>query len=467
MIVFYKIVLLYFLSLVFAGFTFFCFIVLLWLECKNIPIILNKLNLLKRELLVEKRQEHEYKELKVRETLVLAAIAILFPYIIFLIFALMSDMLDSDYLYKLGGSLQGVTAPFSAGIAAILTFIAFWTQYSANKILIEDNRRQETSRRFYEMLKIHKNNVSELIFTRYSRVSDQNVEFENIPITERKGREIFKYYKIEFDFLYKFICIVDGIPNEASIESKRNALVIAYNIFYKKSYRSYAEMEFLLSIGNTIFQVKACEQYKTKINEIVNGSSYDMNKKAQLKIIFYELWNYKIFFGLQRPFIGHFELLNHYYRHLYLMVKLVADDSDLSYKAKRNLLRILRAQLTGKEQLMLFYNWISGNGCQWEALKENLDKPNAVLNNYFTRYRMIHNIIPEDVVFCSNSSGDKQAKEFIQMLKECCDDNNLPPKMCKKKEFDNDNEVLFQFEDWYPKGSLGFEYPTENERIIG
>lgn len=456
--------LLYLLSFLFAGIIFFSFIILLRLENKNFSAILEKIKKSKNEKKIEKNKEqgNEFKEIKVRETLFLAVVAILFPYIVFLIFAFVSDVLDDDYLYKLGGALQGVSAPISAGIAAILTFIAFWTQYSANKILIEDNRKQETSRRFYEMLKIHKENVSELVFKRYSRLPLENENYENISVTEKRGREIFKYYKIEFDFLYYFLCIVDDIKREDSLISKKKVLVEAYNIFYKRRYRSIQEQDILSNIGNAIFQNTKKEYYISAVDRIINMSGYDVIKKNSLRSKFHELWKYKLFFGQQQPFIGHFELLNHYYRHLYLMVKLVADDLDLSYKAKRNLLRILRAQLTDKEQLMLFYNWISNNGSQWEAMKENKDKPDAVLNNYFTRYRMIHNISPGDVVFCYGLREKDQPNLFIQMLKEICIEDNLPPKMCLKEEFEYDNEVLFQFEEWYPKGSLGFEYPNES-----
>jgi hypothetical protein len=97
-------------------------------------------------------------------------------------------------------------------------------------------------------------------------------------------------------------------------------------------------------------------------------------------------------------------------------------------------------------------------------MKEYAQKPNAILNNYFSRYRMIHNILPGDVVFFASMNLDEetQAKKLVQLFKDVCVEDNLPPKMCNKKEFDLENDVIFQFEDWYPKGTIGFMYPNEN-----
>ena len=432
--------------------------------CNKISCSYNRvLKFLKKILKV---RSSELKEVKIGEAIIFAVVAILFPYLIYLVFAVTSNVFNNAQLYQLGGALQGLSAPFSAGIAAILTFIAFWTQYSANKIMIEDNQKQETTRRFYEMLNIHKENVSELKFLLYtpkSYASNNIKSFDNVPISENKGREIFHFYNREFSFLYDFICIVDNIQRNSLFAQKKKAVVDAYNIFYKRKFRSSEERDLLNKIGNAIYESKNETEYKKRIFSAIENSLYDELQKREIENLFYRFWEHKLFFGKQKPFIGHFAFLNHYYRHLYLTVKLVADDSKLSYETKRNLLRILRAQLTDKEQLMLFYNWLSGFGCQWEAMKENKNNPDAVLKNYFTRYRMIHNIYPGDVVFCSKNDEKDRAKEFIHFYKMVCVDENLPPKMCLEKKYGIDNEVLFQFEDWFPKGTLGFVYPQQND----
>lgn len=90
---------------------------------------------------------------------------------------------------------------------------------------------------------------------------------------------------------------------------------------------------------------------------------------------------------------GRMDQLIPYYRRLFLTVKTVVQFNDdlFSYEDKRQLLRILRTQLSSAEQVLLYYNWKSGCGEQWE---EDSSKPDG--NHFFTDYRMVHNIIPRD-----------------------------------------------------------------------
>ena len=99
-------------------------------------------------------------------------------------------------------------------------------------------------------------------------------------------------------------------------------------------------------------------------------------------------------------FEGRIDQLVPYYRHLFLLVKTVAQaDSKLfTYDEKRQFLRVLRAQLSSAEQTLLFFNWLSGHGKEWE---EDASKSNG--NHFFTDYRMIHNIIPEQQPFTKES----------------------------------------------------------------
>jgi hypothetical protein len=66
------------------------------------------------------------------------------------------------------------------------------------------------------------------------------------------------------------------------------------------------------------------------------------------------------------------------------MVKFVAySDAITDYKSKMKYLKILRAQLSNHEQILLFYNWLStGYGGDWENEE----------NKFFTEYKIIHNL---------------------------------------------------------------------------
>ena len=127
---------------------------------------------------------------------------------------------------------------------------------------------------------------------------------------------------------------------------------------------------------------------------------------------------------------GHLDQLSSYYRHLYLTVKTVVqlDNRVLSYGEKRQFLRILRAQLSSAEQVLLYYNWKSGCGEKWE---EDSSKPDG--NHFFTDYRIIHNIIPKD---CRAFNSD-------EILKSLLDKNPNYKKI-------DDKDTLFELIDGYP-----------------
>jgi hypothetical protein len=83
------------------------------------------------------------------------------------------------------------------------------------------------------------------------------------------------------------------------------------------------------------------------------------------------------------PFTGHENRLGHYYRHLYSTVKYVVSKEKeglITYNKSREYLKVLRAQMSNDEQLMLYYNYIIGFGKDWEN------------DGYLTKYRMLHNL---------------------------------------------------------------------------
>ena len=69
---------------------------------------------------------------------------------------------EAEINYGLNGDAFGVINPFIAFLAAILTFIAFLTQYIANRKMLQDNRKQQAERQFYEMLRINQINVENI-----------------------------------------------------------------------------------------------------------------------------------------------------------------------------------------------------------------------------------------------------------------------------------------------------------------
>ena len=377
-----------------------------------------------------------------------------------IVFALLSPLVftkistgivfDSD-VTKISNGIS-IMSPFIAIAAAIITFAAFWKQYEANQELRkqaekdrEDNqnerdnaeiriRKQQIISRFYEMLQIHRENVKELEWNQSFHYEEGNSSQSQVECVQKRGRQIFFYYLIEFNFIYN---LIKGLYPELDIKERVKK---AYNIFYKNvddkrlSYEKRKEINKFIQndeyqLANGIFSICNIFGY------------YQIDSKDLDQLI-----DNKDYFKLQPLFKGHFDELNNYYRHLFLTVKTIANENkkklknkenkdDLSYEEKRDLLRILRAQLTNTEQIMLFYNWFSENGSQWEQ-----DNPNG--NHFFTKYRMVHNIMPSRIIPTHFFWGVRD--EYQNLI----DYLGTQPIYSYIKEYCSKDDPMFEFEDW-------------------
>lgn len=248
--------------------------------------------------------------------------------------------LGQDVNYGLNGDSFGVLNPFIALLAAGLTFIAFWVQYQANQKMLQDNKLQQAERQFYEMLRIHQENVEKLKIETHpsNRVYASNAT----------GHEVFRIFNHEFYFIYKNLANDD---KRASFES-------AYKIFF---------------LGRN----QLTENEKVWIEDVARRQSFiPVGGFAK----------------------GHVYQLDHYYRHLYHIVKYIALSKVFSEEEKHGFLKIIRAQMTSDEQMLLLYNWLAGFGKKWES-DENQQY-------FFSKYRMIHNIIPSDCIFTEKEIFD-------------------------------------------------------------
>ena len=268
-------------------------------------------------------------------------------------------------------------SPFIAIAAAILTFMAFWVQYNANQKIINENKRQQIERQFYEMLKIHNSNVKSF----HAKNDTTSITEKGITrgITyEAHGQDYISAVLAEFNAIYD--TIKGYMPNQ-----KSKWFPISYDLFY------YGY------------------EYAVRKNELSSACQMEL-QECMASPIFYDPPFTKLNIFGQSLFKGHLAQLNSYYRHLFLTVKTIVnvDNDILDYSEKRQFLRILRAQLTSAEQVLLFYNWKSECGRAWEGETESGKK-----NHFFTDYRMIHNINPSDC----------EAFEESELLKELMDIN--------------------------------------------
>ena len=284
------------------------------------------------------------------------------------------------------GDTFGIMNPFIAIAAALITFAAFWTQYQANQEMQKNSDKMQFERQFYEMLKIHSNNVKSLH-------AESSLESEHPVRKAAEGREYFSCLLEEFNLIYE------------KIEKSEGTIDI-----FNKTYRIFF---FGIDLMANHLKKETVEFFRNFVFQ--NSNTLVWQNHPKLTPIKDSL------------FTGRIDQLVPYYRHLFLLVKTVtqADEDLFPYADKRQFLRILRAQLSSAEQTLLYYNWKSGYGKQWE---EDSTKPGS--NHFFTDYRMIHNIIPKD---CWAFSSD----EILQSLLE------------KKTDYEklNGEDTLFELID--------------------
>ena len=257
---------------------------------------------------------------------------------------------------NIGDTIGGILGPFIAIAAAILTFFAFWVQYKANEQQKLDLKIERFENKFYELLKLHKENVNEL-------------DLGN----NLKGRKTFVHLTNELRVCYK-VC-ENVIPQDENF-SDINLIKFSYDIFYygigklseKYLFNRFNKNE--KKLYNIV--VKHLDLFQNQYNDLIkNPSLQDKNYKYKENITMNLLY---------APFNGHVSKLGHYFRHLFHIAKFVINQNSdlLNENQKYDYIRTLRAQLSDHEQLLMYYNAIAWFEDDWREL--------------FTTYRLIKNI---------------------------------------------------------------------------
>lgn len=321
-----------------------------------------------------------------------------------------SQTLDFTNTGNIGDTIGGLMNPFIALAGVMVTFLAFYIQYKFNEFQITEFRREiklnevkydkdKFENQFYEMLRLHRDNVNEL-YIKIKKKTDEKIIEEVV-----YGRRVFEYLTLELSIC----CVVAYYSFKKDNLTPKELLNEAYGIFFHGFRKTDLEKhQFFKNIYNLQILIEKFD-YEGFEKEI------DANLKIDKESMISERIEFQIFSGYSHQ-------LAHYYRHLFQTVKFVVqqDETLISYPQKRNYLRILRAQLSNSEQVLLFYNWYSDFGKQWE------DKN----NKFFTDYRMIHNLYNDILI--------SQFK-----LEEIFDINSG-----YKKEPNRDSDNLFEFQDW-------------------
>ncbi len=308
---------------------------------------------------------------------------------------LLSDKLDFSTTGEIGDTLGGIMGPFVAILAAILTFLAFWAQFKANQLQINIFAKQKEQ--FDKQLE------------------EQKIQF-NLQLQSQKNTEKLERFENKYYELVRFhrsnmaeIKIEDKIFSRECFIQMYSEFKYCYDIS-SKCLKSFSFKDQISKTDLTIFSYKICflglsvffeeqnqlSEIEKKLFETVKVHLEELHKNCKLQefqsTMHKHIYPYKIglviakekmdFIFYYVPFEGHISKLAHYYRHLFHTVKFVVNQNEdfISFNEKLDYLQTLRAQLSNHEQVMLYYNAVSGLGRAWFD------------NNYFTNYKMIHNI---------------------------------------------------------------------------
>jgi hypothetical protein len=308
------------------------------------------------------------------------------------------------------GATFGIMSPFIALAGVLVTFLAFYIQFKFNEFQINQFRsefklnqekyeRDKFENQFYEMLRLHKENVNEL-YIKTRRKYDSELKEETV-----YGRRVFEFFIKELSLAF----LVAQYSFKHEELTSKQLLNEAYGVFFHGLLiKDLSKHQFFQNLRELQLKIEKFD-YEGFDKELEKHMTYKSGDKISGKIDL-------------NIFEGYNDQLAHYYRHLFQTVKFIAkqDEKLISYSQKRNYLRILRAQLSNNEQALIFYNWHSDFGKQWEGEE----------NKFLTDYRMIHNLYNDILI----SKFD---------LEKIFDVNSG-----YRKEPNRQNDSLFAYQDW-------------------
>lgn len=320
------------------------------------------------------------------------------------------------------GGYFGVLIGF-AGIA--FTFIAFYIQYIANIQIQDQFRLQQFENQFQKMIDMYLNNKDKFSIIGYKNpdITKVTLDKNSLPLNDKiekilldkerarisggttashlvnrpfidsvtKDQIVFQKFVVELKAIDRIFRETYKNKNNITEEDLNNDRVtkekifsISYQTFFKglnKYSKEYEENPHIIDIGgewmNDAFKILKNLREIYKLDGTKEYKNLYKGNEGQWKTLWLKV-NYE-------PFKGYFHFLPQYYRNLFGIVKFVVNADKklkLSDDDKINYLRILRSTMSDYEQVLLFYNWLSGIGEDWENDK----------NKFFTDFKMIHNM---------------------------------------------------------------------------
>jgi hypothetical protein len=344
-----------------------------------------------------------------------------------------SSNIEFDETGQIGDFIGGVVGT----IISAAGFYFLYLTFNEQRISFE---RERLESKFFDLIKLHRDNVSELKFDGTKLCEDDDSLYLEKLVYE--GKSVFKvifnqfvicknelspFFKRKRMFLPKYEqeLLENNYIKENNIDIRTLAIIdICYNIvFYGLSSEG-------LLILNIVFKEKYKEKFINDIlhylslkpsnnNEILEKWMVLSNKNTRSKRneLVENIYNWRktrkipdnyeysdTINNYHNRYIkyygGHQFRLGHYYRHLFQTVKYINNQEGINYNLKYEYVKILRAQLSTHEQAVLFLNSLSKLGAAWELKPEVNNNLKGYTKKDFeliTKYNLVKNIPGETI----------------------------------------------------------------------
>ena len=246
--------------------------------------------------------------------------------------------IDSELAANFGNLVAGFVGPLFS-LASI--FLLYETLRAQRSIF----QKQSFETRFFQMLSIHRRNVSEMAYRRSENV-----------FKDRRGRRVFEEINFQIGYVY------DDLKKKLGSKLAEDDLI---NISYLTVFFGPEQL-----LTTCAIYVKKYKKVEPELTRFLNHIRSIKTQDNQI-----------------RAFTGHQIRLGHYFRHLYQSVTYIDEQSFLTDGEKKRYVKMLRSQLSTTEQITFFFNSLSTLGAPWE--RDHKEEPDK---KFITKYQLIKNL---------------------------------------------------------------------------
>jgi uncharacterized membrane protein len=331
------------------------------------------------------------------------------------------------------GAFGDYIGGFVGTIFSLAGFIFLYLTLKEQRIAFQKERFEN---HFFELIKLHRENINELTYTTYHRgemmtserrkvFKDIFREFEECLLEVRhflNSKDPSDYYlskhqkdiKLIYEKKNLSVDLIDLATTDIAyciifFGVGKEGEMILRNLFQKKY-----KPEYILHLLHYI-RLKPKKEFKKGFNRWneLRKQEYQSFKSLTNKIYYYGKPGHKDVelsqteqhihkhLQLDKFYGGHQHRLGHYFRHLFQGYKFLNSQLNLTETERYFYGKTLRAQLSTYEQALLFINSISSIGMKWELTPEVKDAGNKTTeelqkeienSSLITNYNLIKNL---------------------------------------------------------------------------